>query len=202
SYPILPTAYKPPACSIQVASGPIQKNTVYESLDEGVLAVFEAEEAKGHKWILNQVGRNKQTGEIRRHTLRCNRYREPKESHRMDIDPADHRQGKSGRTNCKAHVNLCAMAGGKWYISVVELDHNHEPHLPDGGAIQRPPTLAQCSAVGQFADSFSCKQLGEVLKSQFPPNTLDKRQSSNMRNQARREAHAEIDRFGGDVKAI
>ncbi|KAF7354194.1 hypothetical protein MVEN_01107100 [Mycena venus] len=197
----LPKGQSQPMRQIQIASGPIQVGNIYDSLKAGERAISQEEEALGHKWIRSQVRIDEKTGAVRRHTLRCNRYRDPKETHNMDIDPSDHRQGKSGRTNCKAHVNLVAMPGGQWRISVADLAHNHEPHVPEGGSVQRPPTANQRAVAERFSD-FSRKQLTDVLGSQFPNNTLEPRQISNMRNQARREAHAEIDRLGGDVQSI
>ncbi|KAJ6485399.1 hypothetical protein C8R47DRAFT_938823, partial [Mycena vitilis] len=196
-------AHPAPTRTIQTTFGPIKVGNVYNSLDEAIKAVYQAQEALGHKWIRSQVAKDPNTGAIRRHTLRCNRQGQPQETHRMDIDPADHRQGKSGRTGCQAHVNVSRMPGGsgQWYLTVVEAEHNHAPHLPDGGTVQRPPTAEQRTVVGKFSD-FSRKQLGAVLESQFPDKKLESRQISNMRNQARKEAYADIEAMGGDIQAI
>ncbi|KAJ7637922.1 hypothetical protein DFH06DRAFT_1432525, partial [Mycena polygramma] len=192
-----------PARSIQTTFGPVKVGNVYNSLDDAIQAVYQAQEALGHKWIRSQVAKDPNTGAIRRHTLRCNRQGQPQETHRMDIDPADHRQGKSGRTGCQAHVNVSRVpgGGGQWHLTIVDGEHNHAPHLPVGGTIQRPPTAEQRSVVGKFSD-FSRKQLGAVLESQFPDKKLESRQISNMRNQARKQAHADIEALGGDVQAI
>ncbi|KAF7349836.1 hypothetical protein MVEN_01284100 [Mycena venus] len=187
---------------IELGFGPIQLHNVYDTFETAEQAIYQAQEALGHKWIRGQVRRDDNTGAVRRRTLRCNRYREPKETHRIDIDPSDHRRGKSGRTNCLAHVNLCPLPGGQWQISLIDAAHNHEPHVPSGGSVQRPPTAEHRSVAERFSDSFSRKQLGEVLASQFPDRTLEPRQISNMRNQARSEARQEVNRLGGDVQAI
>ncbi|KAF7372331.1 SWIM-type domain-containing protein [Mycena venus] len=56
--------------------------------------------------------------------------------------------------------------------------------------------MAQRAAVAQYSKDFSCRQVKEVLKVQFPGNTLEPRQISNMRNKPRREAWEEIEALG------
>ncbi|KAJ6452558.1 hypothetical protein C8R47DRAFT_998072, partial [Mycena vitilis] len=186
-----------------LAFGPIKVGNMYDSHDEAVAAVFQAQEAEGHKWILNQTHKDT-SGALNRRTLRCNRYRNPVETHLPDIDPSDWRKGKSGRTNCDARVALVRVDGPpqRWRISKVDATHNHERHVPIGGQVQRPPTAAQRSATGQFSDNFSRRQLQEVLAVQFPGNNLEPRQISNIRNKARKEARDHIEAMGGDFAAI
>ncbi|KAF7362848.1 hypothetical protein MVEN_00634600 [Mycena venus] len=200
--PQAPVQRQQPPRTIELGFGPIQLHNVYDTFETAEQAIYQAQEALGHKWIRGQVRRDDNTGVVRRRTLRCNRYQEPKETHCIDIDPSDHRRGKSGRTNCLAHVNLCPLPGGQWQISLIDAAHNHEPHVPSGGSVQRPPTAEHRSVAERFSDSFSRKQLGEVLASQFPDRALEPRQISNMRNQAQSEARQEVNRLGGDVQAI
>ncbi|KAJ7859756.1 hypothetical protein B0H13DRAFT_1639881, partial [Mycena leptocephala] len=70
------------------------------------------------------------------------------------------RQGKSGRTNCKAHINLIHIGGGKWRISLIDAEHNHERHVPEGITVQCPPTLAQRSALSSLAFRSSTRLSG------------------------------------------
>ncbi|KAJ7101678.1 hypothetical protein C8R44DRAFT_549940, partial [Mycena epipterygia] len=189
-----------PLREIVLAFGPIKEGLTYDSLAEGIAAVNQAQEVLGHKWILAQSVKDA-NGVLKKRTLRCNRYQDPKESHLMDIDPSDHRQGNSGRTNCKAHVNICRM-GLRWRITTIDATHNHDRSIPEGGTAQRPPTAEQRLVVARFADGFSRTQVGEILNSQFPNNTLEPRQIGNMRNGARREAHAVMDELGGDINSI
>ena len=77
----------------------------FSSLDEAIQAVYEEEETLGHKWVKGQTKRGS-GGEFRRITLRCNHYRLPTERHSIAIDPSNHRQGRSNKTDCKAHVNI------------------------------------------------------------------------------------------------
>ncbi|KAJ6522750.1 hypothetical protein B0H19DRAFT_1277240 [Mycena capillaripes] len=181
----LPNASANQARQFVVAFGPIKVGNIYPSFHAGMAAVLEAQAALGHKFIKGQSIKD-DNGVLRRQTLRCNRYRNPKETHRSDIDPSDYRKGKSGRTDCHAHVNLVRVLGPQvfWHISVVDASHNHAPHVPPGGPIQRPPTAAQRSVVAEFAEDFSRAQLKKVLKSQFPGNKLENRQISNMANES------------------
>ncbi|KAJ7667377.1 hypothetical protein B0H17DRAFT_1142782 [Mycena rosella] len=188
---------------VVLAFGPIKVGNIYDSLEAGVKAVYTAQEALGHKWIFGQSTKD-DSGALKKRMLRCNRYRTPVETHLADIDPSDYRRGKSGRTNCDAHINLVRVGGanGPWRISLVDAGHNHAPHVPLDGRVQRPPTTEQRAVVDRFADTFSRTQLKAVLQSQFPDDNLEPRQITNMRNQARREAHEEINALGGDFAAI
>ncbi|KAF7371978.1 hypothetical protein MVEN_00055800 [Mycena venus] len=138
--PQAPVQRQQPPRIIELGFGPIQLHNVYDTFETAEQAIYQAQEALGHKWIRGQVRRDDNTGAVRRRTLRCNRYREPKETHRIDIDPSDHRRGKSGRTNCLAHVNLCPLPGGQWQISLIDAAHNHEPHVPSGGQAGHEPS--------------------------------------------------------------
>jgi hypothetical protein len=158
----------------------------------------------GHKWIFGQSKKD-DNGYLQKRILRCNGYREPKQTHLPNIDPSDFREGKSGRTGCGAHVNIVRLAGPaphRWHITLVDGNHNHEQHVPEGGNVQRPPTAAHRLVVERFADNFSRRQIGDIINSQFTNNTLEPRQISNMRNKARKEAREAVDALGGDFAAI
>ncbi|KAJ7163677.1 hypothetical protein C8R46DRAFT_1279373, partial [Mycena filopes] len=178
--------------------GPIQVGNTYDSFDDAKAAVYQAQEVLGHKWIVGQS--YTENGAVKKVTLRCNCYRTAKETHNLNLDPSDHRRGKSGRTGCKAHVNICRIPG-KVYISLIDAAHNHDRIIPEGGRAQRPATAAQREVAAKFSD-FSCGQLAQVLASEFPDHPLEPRQISNIRNDARREANAAVDALGGDVASI
>ncbi|KAJ7239683.1 hypothetical protein C8J57DRAFT_1245797 [Mycena rebaudengoi] len=154
-----------PTRQIQVAFGPIKVGNIYNTIEDTTSAVYQCQEALGHKWIIGQSYSD--DGVLKKRTLRCNRSRRPKETHRMDIDPSDHRQGRSGRTDCQARVNITRMSGHlqQWHITLVDGTHNYDRSIPEGGQAQRLPTAAQREVAGRFTD-FSRKQLaqGRVLR--------------------------------------
>ncbi|KAJ7099198.1 hypothetical protein C8R44DRAFT_642492 [Mycena epipterygia] len=152
-----------PPREIVLAFGPIELGVLFDSLEEGIAAVYQAQEALGHKWIRSQSSRDG-NGVRKKQTLRCNCYQDPTETHRMDIDPSDHRQGKSGRTHCMARVNLC-RSGSQWKVTTIDATHNHNRSIPEGGTAQRPPTADHRLTVGRFAEGFTRAQVGEILNS-------------------------------------
>jgi hypothetical protein len=140
---------------------------------------------------------------VRRVTLRCNHYGQPNATHRADIDPSDHRVGRTIRTNCGAHVNISVTAGG-WYVTFIDWTHNHPPQLPVGGHIPRPPTDAQRDLVAQYAagGNFTRSHLSHILRARFPDHVLEPRQISNVLNEARKVANQKIEELGGDIQTV
>ncbi|KAJ7731465.1 hypothetical protein DFH07DRAFT_712013, partial [Mycena maculata] len=188
-----------PRRNIQPDFGRIRVGTQFESMDEAITAVYSHQENLGHKWVLGQSWKNP-AGVLKKRTLRCNRYREATPAHRIDLDPSDHRRGKSAKTQCMAHVNVNRLPGStdpKWYLTTVDLEHNHDREIPIGGVASRPPTQAHRHLVSSFADSFSRPHLKKILRSHFPENRLEDRQISNMLNDARREAREHVASLGG-----
>ncbi|KAJ7026265.1 hypothetical protein C8F04DRAFT_1297965 [Mycena alexandri] len=184
---------------IQSVPGSIRVGAVFDSFSDAESAIFANQEQHGHKWIRGQ--RKMVDGAMTKRTLRCNHYREPNPIHRIDIDPSDHRQGKSNRTSCMAHINI-NRTGAKCHLTLVDIRHNHEPDIPPGGTAARPPTTEHLRVVSEFSDTFSRQHLKQVLKSQFPASNIEDRQISNMLNKSRREAREQVEVLGGDMRSI
>ncbi|KAJ7096840.1 hypothetical protein C8R44DRAFT_643740 [Mycena epipterygia] len=156
-----------PSRIIQPESGKIRRGAEFETLDEAIHAIYSHQEEVGHKWVFGQSYKT-DAGVLTKRTLRCNRYRNATPTHRLDIDPSDYRQGKSAKTQCKAHVNVNRLpASTKWYLSLVDLQHNHEREIPIGGAASRPPTQEHRDVVARFSESFSRQHISKVLCSEL-----------------------------------
>ncbi|KAJ7016380.1 hypothetical protein C8F04DRAFT_1345415 [Mycena alexandri] len=154
---------------IQSVPGSIRVGAVFDSFSDAESAIFANQEQHGHK------GR-----------FAANHYREPNPIHRIDIDPSDHRQGKSNRTSCMAHINI-NRTGAKCHLTLVDIRHNHEPDIPPGGTAARPPTTEHLRVVSEFSDTFSRQHLKQI---------------SNMLNKSRREAREQVEVLGGDMRSI
>ena len=179
----------------------------FASLNDAVEAVYTEEESFGHKWVKGQTKRGS-GGDIRRITLRCNHYRLPTECYSTSIDPSNHRQGKSSKTDCKAHVNIIRdLESGQWMFNVPNWAHNHPPDIPSGGHASRPPTKAIRAAITAITSTTNIGR-SDVSKliQQHPEydhkHPLEPRQISNVLNAARRTAREEVRSLGGDVNAI
>ncbi|KAJ3571245.1 hypothetical protein NP233_g3878 [Leucocoprinus birnbaumii] len=96
--------------------------STYEAVEE---AVYTAEKALGFSWRPSQILKD-QDGNMKKRTISCTSYAKPQTSHLAVVDPGDWRQGKSGRSDCKAHVNILSQAGGAfWTLMHIDLEHNH-----------------------------------------------------------------------------
>lgn len=181
----------------------IQAGSFYPSFAKAQEAVYNREHRLGHIWHVSQ-SKTLSSGVLKKVILRCNHYRNPTPTHSSTIDPSDHREGKSVKTNCMAHVNLNRQADGLWRVTLVDWHHNHPSQVPAGGRIARPPTQAQRDVVRQFAaaGSFSRDHLRRILDTQFPDHPLEPRQISNLINEARTSARQEVDALGGDIATI
>ncbi|KAJ7205782.1 hypothetical protein GGX14DRAFT_397480 [Mycena pura] len=200
-----PLAARPTLETVDV----VRMGSFFATFEQGQAAVYAREERLGHIWRTGQTKRAND-GSVRRITLRCNHYGDPNAAtHRNDIDPSDHRAGRTIRTNCCAHVNLASVAGGGWHVTVIDWTHNHPPQVPHqsdavGGRIPRPPTQDQRDLVSRYATSgnFTRGHLSHILRSRFPDNVLEPRQISNLINAARREATDQVNALGGDVQSV
>ena len=170
-------------------------------------AVYEEEEALGHKWNKGQTKKSS-CGEVQRTTLRCNHYRLPTEQHSMAVDPANRRRGKSNKTDCKAHVNITRdPETEQWRLSVADWVHNHEREIPLGGNASRPPTKEVRAAISTIASTTDLgrSDISKLMK-QHPnydaKHPLEPRQIGNIMNAARREARDRVTALGGNVNAI
>ncbi|KAF9486722.1 hypothetical protein BDN71DRAFT_1514698 [Pleurotus eryngii] len=118
---------------ISVASGVIRLGLTFNSLEEAQQIVFQSEANLGHIWKVGQ-SKSDQSGKKKKVTFRCRRYQQPSQSHSSHIDPSDCRTGNSIRTNCSAHVNVNRVGKTSiWHITTVDLQHNHDWELPEGG---------------------------------------------------------------------
>jgi hypothetical protein len=178
----------------------------FPSLDAAILAVCDEEESLGHKWVKGQT--KKTGGEVRRITMRCNHYRFPTERHSVAIDPANHRQGRSNKTDCKAHVNIIRdPESALWMLNVPDWVHNHAPDIPLGGKASRPPTKKLQDAISTIATTTNLDRadISKLIK-EHPEydskHPLEPRQITNIVNAARRNARNEVIGLGGDVNAV
>jgi hypothetical protein len=160
----IPTCHPPPhAC----------KSQLFPSLHAAIGAVYDEEEALGHKWVKGQMKKNS-GGELQHITLRCNHYHLPEAQHSIDIDPANHRQGKSNKTDCKAHVNIIRdPETEQWKLSIAVWVHNHEPEIPQGGNAIRPPTKKLWAATSAIASTTNLghSNISKLLKQHPDYNT-------------------------------
>ena len=141
-------------------------------------------------------------------TFRCNHYYHATPVHSTAIDPADHRHGKTIKTQCSAHVNVNRIASSSLYhITLTHWDHNHPREIPEGAPIPRPPTAVEKSEISKLATSstqtFTRGQIATVLQSRSGSSEiLEPRQISNIINDAQSKARAEVSSLGGDFAAI
>ncbi|KAJ7123891.1 hypothetical protein C8R43DRAFT_840170, partial [Mycena crocata] len=197
----------PPQNSVTPRSLPtvdvVRLGSFFTTFELGQAAVYALQAQQGHIWRVGQTKRAND-GSVRRISLRCNHYGQPNAVHREDIDPSDHRAGRTIRTNCTVHVNLAAVAGGGWHVTIVDWEHNHPPQVPVGGHIPRPPTEDQRNLVSEFASTgnFTRTHLTHILRARFPDNVLEPRQVSNLINAARKEANEVYLALGGDMPSV
>ncbi|PPQ81028.1 hypothetical protein CVT26_002883 [Gymnopilus dilepis] len=189
---------------IKPSQGDIRVGRTFASMEDGFRAVCEQQAELGHTWIISQTYRDS-NGHVKKLTTRCNHYRKPQETHKVDIDPSEHRRSKSKRTDCKAHVNVTRVSSStSWYISTAVLDHNHEREVHEEGTASHRPTTEERDIVSKLATSgrakFSRSQISVVLANEG--HALEPRQITNISNKARRQAKDEVSSHGGNFEAI
>lgn len=178
---------------------------VYANLDAAKLAIYTWQELNGHKWRVAQSKKSVDGGPRKKIMLRCDHYYTYRPKHDLTIDPSDHRQGRTIKTDCDARVNLSRIPNTDQYtLSYANFTHNHERSIPEGGRAARPPTDAERATVKQFTQSgnFQRHQIKAIVQEQFPDTKLEDRQYSNLMNESRREYAAEINRMGGDIASV
>lgn len=193
---------QPTTSSLKISVLPeIKVGTVFKSSDKARAAIFAYQEKLGHIWRVSQSKRGSD-GSQRKFIFRCNHYYHHKPTHLSHIDPSDHREGKTIKTDCSARVNVNRLPGDLWNVTLVEFNHNHPPELPPGASAPRRPTAAQKFKVQHLAShrNFTRSQIGSLLKDES--NSLEPRQISNLINSARIEARREIASLGGDIATI
>ena len=189
----------PPKRSVKASPGAVEIFSVYQSIDEAEAAIYACEEALGYRWKRAQVEKDNY-GQLKKRTFRCNCYYHHTSTHAVGIDPSDHRQGKTIKTGCKAHVNV-NRKGSHWVITLATWDHNHPRQIPEGAPIRRQPTEVQKEIISKLATSSSSRftrgQLATVMTAQTG-TALEPRQIGNIMGQARRE----VESLGGSMHAV
>ena len=110
---------------MEPASGIVRKGSVFTSWEDARDAVYAREGRLGHRWRIAQ-GKIDKHGNRKKVTFRCNHYYHATPVHSTAIDPADHRHGKTIKTQCSAHVNVNRIASSSLYhITLTHWDHNH-----------------------------------------------------------------------------
>lgn len=203
--PGLPTVKEEPDGNISVSVDQPQVGTYYATLDDAIRAVYQSQEVLGFKFRRAQVKRFPDSPEKKKQVLRCSSYQRHVPQHLDNIDPADHRRGKSVKTGCTARVNINrASVGSVWTITTADFEHNHSRTIPVGASALRPPTAQERTVIEQYATdhTFTRRHIGEIVQRSLPSSTLDARQLTNVIHEARRVARADIARLGGDFRAV
>jgi hypothetical protein len=167
-----------PCRSVELAPGIVRKGSVFNSWEEAREAIYAREARLGHCWHIAQ-GKIDQHGNRKKVTFRCNHYYHAVPVHSTVIDPADHRRGKTIKTECLAHVNINRISNSSLYhVTLTHWDHNHPREIPEGAPIRRKPTAAEKAEISKLATSstqiFTHGQIVNVLDSRLPDH------SSNM----------------------
>ena len=193
---------------VEPAPGIVCKGSVFKSWEDAHEAVYAREKRLGHCWRIVQ-GKVDKHGSRKKVTLRCNHYYHAVPVHSTEIDHADYCHGKTIKTECLAHVNVNRIANSSLYhITLTHWDHNHAREIPEGAPVRRDPTKVEKASISQLATSttqtFTRGQIAAVLKSQVhgSADVLEPRQISNIINNARSKARAEVNSLGGDFAAI
>lgn len=134
------TGNNPSARKFQLKKQVVGVGSMFDTIEMGIQAVYDQELEHGHIWRKGQSYKDSH-GQIKKLTLCCNLYQDPQPIHKVNIDPNDHRNGKTKRTGCMAHVNDTRVAGSStdWYISTAVFDHNHGSEILPGGTAQHHP---------------------------------------------------------------
>jgi hypothetical protein len=203
-----PTIDLKPLRSVEPAPGIVRKGSVFTSWEDARDAVYAREARLGHRWRIAQ-GKIDTHGNRKKVTFWCNHYYRAFPVHSTAIDPADHRRGKTIKSECSAHVNVNRIASSSLYhVTLTHWDHNHPPEIPEGAPVRRKPSAAERMEISQLATSstqtFTRGQIATVLESRTSGSSsvLEPRQITNIINNARSQARAEVGSLGGDFAAI
>jgi hypothetical protein len=158
-----------PCRSVELAPGIVRKGSVFNSGEEAREAIYAHEARLGHCWRIAQ-GKIDQHGNRKKVTFCCNHYYHAVPVHSTVIDPADHRRGKTIKTECLAHVNInCISNSSLYHVTLTHWDHNYPREIPEGAPIRRKPTAAKKAEISKLATSstqiFTRGQIVNVLDS-------------------------------------
>ncbi|KAF8578060.1 hypothetical protein K439DRAFT_1621609 [Ramaria rubella] len=126
-------------------------------------------------------------------------------AHDANIDPQDHREGRTVKCGCMVHYNLTAILGtSMWTLSFATYNHNHDRMLAVVGRTPHPASKAQCKVIETYATkpSFTHQNIKSVLTKEFPDQPLDSHQITNAINNACARAWADVEQLGGDFASI
>jgi hypothetical protein len=189
----IPTQHHPPP----------EIGTIFHSFEEAVDTIYAYEESQGYKFVKGQSKKGTDGGPAKKYTLRCSCYRGPVHTHSLKIDPADHREGRSMKTNCQARANLNRQHGSSfWTLTSAQWTHNCQHSIPSGGSAQRPPSAAQKQAVSNIlkGGTYTRRQVKHLLGVIVDGSTgIKGKQISNLINGVRREERDEVS-FGCSFK--
>jgi hypothetical protein len=174
----------------------------WPTLEEAEAAICLEMERHGNRFRRSQSKRG--PAGIKKLTLRCSCYGSYVPVHKLSVDPAEHREGRTGKTGCSAHININGSPLGGYSVTTIELDHNHPPTIPKGSFAVRPATAEQKALIGKLAQrgTFGRRPTKQVLSEAQPSARLTDRQISNIICRARGDAAHEIQQQGGDFMAI
>ncbi|TFK22279.1 hypothetical protein FA15DRAFT_657697 [Coprinopsis marcescibilis] len=130
----------------------IKVGTTFWNVEEAKQAVYAAQEKLGFLWKVGQSNKG------------------------SDGTQEDHRNGKSIKTGCNAHVNINRLSPMLWNITLVDFKHNHDRELALGGQAPKKPTAIQKQVVTTYVSTpgttFTRTQLSTILgRSTLPSPT-------------------------------
>lgn len=189
------------------APPPPALDRLYDSCQDAQTALYVFEQGRGHIWCKGQSLNYPDSG-LKKLTFRCKCYRKANPTHNKSLDPSQHREGKSAKTDCPAHVNVnYNKTLGSWRMTTCNLDHNHPPALPTGAKPRVPASTKQkdiiCNLATNHHQSFTRSQVAEVLLLSAPDEQeLEPRKIGALITRHRAEARNAIKSQGGDCAVI
>ena len=197
-------AHRRPANAIRPSEPcPFRVGDVFASLPEAMRTLYEWTKKAGYKFRRGQSQQN--LAGLKKLVLRCSCYGPPVHVHHPQVDPANHCEGHTIRTRCSAHMNLNRVGrSDAFIITLLDLEHNHPPNIPEGGRVQRPPTEAGCELVSRLAHlaRMDRRLAGDLAKHAIDDFHLEPRQISNIMDRARAQARDDVARLGGDFSTL
>ncbi|KIJ41712.1 hypothetical protein M422DRAFT_255332 [Sphaerobolus stellatus SS14] len=130
--------------SIHLPPGAPIMGTTYKTLDAPKAAITAYEEGCGFKM---HAGQSKcmsvQSGHlIKKLTMHCHGYGKPGQTHNMVVDPSDHCEGHSVKTDCMCHYNLNRVSYTDVFtLTLVNYSHNHGQNLAIGAKAPHPASV-------------------------------------------------------------
>ncbi|KIJ23676.1 hypothetical protein M422DRAFT_275693 [Sphaerobolus stellatus SS14] len=132
--------------SIHLPPGAPIMGTTYKTLDAAKAAITAYEKGCGFKM---HAGQSKcmsvQSGHvIKKLTMHCHGYGKPGQTHNMVVDPSDHCEGHSIKTDCMCHYNLNHVSYTDVFtLTLVDYSHNHGQNLAVGAKAPHPASAGE-----------------------------------------------------------